>query len=261
MRYIFLTCMIFGAAVCVAQNIPAGPSPLVVEDPGPAETNSAPLLTRPVQEVPGEYVPSIGLGKESGEIAVPAEVPTVDVGTNSAGFTQAGFLMDAGVQYEDDGEYAEAEKAYLRALEKIPGNADIRFRLSTLYIRMNRYKDAVGILESMGKEFPDNAMVQNNLAWIYASGGEMKNGALALRHAREALLSAPFAASVWNTLAEAYYVCGKYDEALRASEQAFELLNANKPSEEEKASFQAQYAKIQRAAEAYKRMLNLDSGK
>ena len=54
--------------------------------------------------------------------------------TNGAKFGQTSFLMDAGVQYADEGEYPEAEQAYLRALANDPGNPDVRFRLSTLYI-------------------------------------------------------------------------------------------------------------------------------
>jgi len=132
--------------------------------------------------------------------------------------------MDAGIQYADEGEYKEAEQAYLRALKADPASPDIRFRLGTLYIMMKRHQEAADMLNALAIEFPGSPMVENNLAWIYATGGEMKNGKLALRHAREALLTAPTQASLWNTLAEAYYVFGQYDQALRASE-------CNRPAE------------------------------
>ncbi|MFA7257408.1 MAG: tetratricopeptide repeat protein [Kiritimatiellales bacterium] len=172
---------------------------------------------------------------------------------------QISFLMDAGAQYTDEGEYAEAERAYLRALENSPDNPAICFHLSTLYIQMGRFADAAKLLKELTEKFPDNPMVQNNLSWIYASSETMKNGKLALLHAREALLSAPAAPSVWNTLAEAYYVSGQYDQALQASKQALELLRLQKTSETELAAFEAQSAKIQRAAEAYKKLMGLDN--
>lgn len=169
------------------------------------------------------------------------------------------FLMDAGVQYADEGEYAEAEHAYLRAREKDPDNPELRSRLSILYIQMGRYKEAAGLLEALVVEFPDNPTLRNNLAWVYATGGEMKNGKLALRHAREALLTAPYAPALWNTLAEAYYMSGQYDKALQASDQALDLLVLQNFPEKEQTSFREQNAKIKRAAESYKMLLKLDA--
>lgn len=181
--------------------------------------------------------------------------------TNTEKSGRSSFLMDAGVQYADEGEYEEAERAYLRALANDPGDPDIRFRLSTLYIMMKRYKEAADILNGLTLEFPGNPMTHNNLAWIYATGGEMKNGALALRHAREALLSGPTQPALWNTLAEAYYVLGLYDEALRASECAFDLLKIQNASEKQIAEFGEQRTKILRAGQAHKRLLGTDDEK
>jgi tetratricopeptide (TPR) repeat protein len=181
--------------------------------------------------------------------------------TNVVKSSRTAFLMDAGVQYTDEGEYAEAERAYLRALANDPGSPDIRFRLSTLYIMMKRYKEAADILNALTEEFPGNPMTHNNLAWIYSTGGEMKNGKLALRHAREAILSAPTQASLWNTLAEAYYVLGQYDKALLASECAIDQLKAENASEKEIAEFEDQHTKILRAEQASKRLLGTDDEK
>ena len=181
--------------------------------------------------------------------------------TNVAKSGRTSFLMDAGVQYTDEGEYGEAERAYLRALANDPGNPDIRFRLSTLYIMMKRYKEAADILNVLAEEFPGNPMTHNNLAWIYATGGEMKNGKLALRHAREAILSGPTQPALWNTLAEAYYVFGQYDEALHASECAIGLLKIQNAPPKKIAEFEEQHVKIQRAAQAYKRLLGTDDEK
>ena len=184
--------------------------------------------------------------------------PDAAAPTNPVKTATVSFLMDAGVQYADEGEYAEAERAYLRALNGSPGNPEIRFRLGTLYIQMGRFKDAVALLNPLAAEYPDNPIAQNNLAWVYATGGEMKNARLALRHARESILITPYAPSAWNTLAEAYYVSGLYDQALRASDHALDLLRLQEDSETSMKDFEAQRAKILRAAEAYKRLSGLD---
>ncbi len=188
----------------------------------------------------------------SSETAQPESAATTNLAARIA------FLMDAGVQYADEGEYAEAEQAYLRAREKDPDNPDIRFRLSTLYIQMGRYKEAAGLIEALVTEFPENPMLRNNLAWVYATGGEMKNGKLALLHAREALLTSPYDPAMWNTLAEAYYVSGQYDKALQASDQALDLLTLQNSPEKDQISFRGQNAKIKRAAESYKMLLKID---
>lgn len=172
------------------------------------------------------------------------------------------MLMDAGAQYADAGEYAEAERAYLRALESDPENGDIQFRLGTLYIQMGQYEKAVPVLETLLKTYPESPEVNNNLAWVYATGGKMKNGVLALRHAREALLSVPMQPSAWNTLAEAHYMLGQYDEALRASEFAIDLLRLqNGATEDDLNAFQMQYQKILRARDSYKTLLKLNEDK
>ena len=181
--------------------------------------------------------------------------------TNTAKSGRTSLLMGAGMQYTDEGDYAEAERAYLRALTNDPGNPDIRFNLSSLYAMTKRYKEAVDILNALAAEFPDNLMVQNNLAWIYATGGEIKNGKLALRHAREAILSGPTQPLLWSTLAEAYYVLGQYDEALRALQCAMDLLKAQGDPQKKLSDFDGQRTKILRAQQAYKRLLGTDDEK
>ncbi len=223
----------------------------------------APSILHPTTTLPSIYpeTDSTGIGLSAATRPESQAESEPAAGTNAVNASKVSFLMNTGVQYADEGEYADAEKAYLRALENAPGNADIRFRLGTLYIQMKRYADAVGVLEKLSAEFPNNTMILNNLAWIYATGGSMKNGKMALRHAREALLSTPYAPAVWNTLAEAYYVSGQYDQALRSSDQALDLLSQQKPSDDEIVAFKEQHTKIQRAVDASQMMLDFDGKK
>ncbi len=241
-----------------AQSNPQGPSPLnIVADEKQTNTTmqtgiEAPDVSQdPMLKVPGGTV----------EPAKPAAPNEVAGSTNETKSARVSFLMNTGVQYADAGDYQEAERAYLRAREADPDNPNILFALSNLYVQMERYKTAVDILNGMAAKFPENALVHNNLAWIYSTGGSMKNGKLAVRHALEAIMSAPIEASMWNTLAEAFYVAGQYDKALSASEYAIDLLKMQNASAEGIAEFEKQRAKITRADEATKRLLNLDDKK
>lgn len=240
-------------------TLPQGPSPLISSTYG--ELPSAELNTG--LETPAASQSPIPLITGGFGTTAPAPMPVQDAAAEQAKSTKVSFLMNTGIQYANEGEFKEAEQAYLRALQTDPGNPDLFFSLSTLYIQMERFEDAAMLLNKLVDAFPDNPMLQNNLSWIYATGGKMKNGKLALRHAREAILITPFAASLWNTLAEAYYVSGLYDQALRSSEFAIELLRAQQPtaSQEELLAFEGQHMKIQRAAEMYKTFMGLDDKK
>lgn len=194
---------------------------------------------------------------------VPAEDGVPVAAAEDAGKTNAAeevdsrltFLSTAGMQYTEEGEYEEAERAYLRALESDPDNPEVRFRLSTLYIYMERYEDALRILEELVEEFPGNPQTRNNLAWVYSTAEGVIDGKLALRHAREAILIAPASAPLWNTLAEAYFASGDYDRALRSSEHALDLLKQQGGTEERLQEFMVQKNKIERAKEAYEQFM------
>jgi tetratricopeptide (TPR) repeat protein len=225
MKTVFFLWIVF----CIGLPLAAQESPTEPAVAPPAAKQESPAVTNAVES--GEAAPA--------EEAKPPEA-------------KVSFFLETGLQYADEGEYEEAERAYLTALEKDPENPAIRFRLSTLYQMMQRYKEAEPILKKLSEEYPDSARVQNNLSWLYATGGEMKNSEKALRHAREAILSDTQTPSLWNTLAEGYYVSGQYDKALRSAEYALELLRRENADEETIRPFVSQYIKIKRAQEALK---------
>ena len=205
------------------------------------------------QEVPPNPDPvSVVADQESPAVTNVVEGGDAEQAEKTEPETKVNFFLETGVQYTEEGEYEEAERAYLRAMKKDPEDPVIRFRLSTLYLMMHRYKDAEPILQKLAKENPENVVVQNNLSWLYATGGEMRNSEKALRYAREAILSEPDSPSLWNTLAEGYYVAGQYDNALRSAEHALDLLRLQNASEETLQKFALQVIKIRRAQEALK---------
>jgi predicted Zn-dependent protease len=250
------------SAFALAQKVPEGPSPLVIVTEGQTNQLQTGIAAPGTENVVRDTTPMIVSGFAAAtNAALPGSAESAAT-TELASAARVSFLVDTGVQYAKEGEYKEAEQAYLRALQADPGNPDLLFRLSTLYIQMERFADAIELLNTLIEAFPENPMLYNNLAWIYATGGKMKNGPMALRLAREALLMSPYTPSLWNTLAEAYYVSGQYDQALRSSEFAIELIKFQKDSpKEDLIAFQAQHAKIKKAADSYKMLLGLDQDK
>lgn len=174
-----------------------------------------------------------------------------DIDTNVVKQTKAAFLLSTGIEYADEGEFEEAVRAYQRALEVDPDDEQTLMRLGSVYVQMKKFKEAVDAFQKLLDLNPENPLAHNNLAWCYAIGPEVRNVPLSLRHSRDALLFAPNMPSAWNTLAEAYYVSGDYDKALRSAEQAIFLLQFMKEEHEETLrSFEAQASKIKRAKEA-----------
>ena len=126
---------------------------------------------------------------------------------------------------------------------------------------MDRFEESVAIFNKQIELFPEDTLLHNNISWCYSTGARVIDPEKALRHAREALLGHPYSATVWNTLAEAYYISGGYEKALRASQHAVDLLSETNASEEQRESYSAQILKIIRTQEAMKMSEGLGGSK
>jgi tetratricopeptide (TPR) repeat protein len=76
------------------------------------------------------------------------------------------------------------------------------------------------------KRDPADAAAHNNLAWLLATAEDaaFRDADGALRHARRAVeLSEAREAAFLDTLAEAHYVSGNFDEAVRVQTRTLEL--------------------------------------
>ncbi len=115
--------------------------------------------------------------------------------------------------------------SFNQALEEEPKSIQARFGKGTALIKLNRVAEALEILEPLADERPNNYLVKNNIAWLYATSKDpaIRNGKKATRIAQEALLLRPGDYHVWSTLAEAYYISGDYKKALRAAVQALQI--------------------------------------
>jgi len=148
--------------------------------------------------------------------------------------------------------FEAAIAAFQRALKIHPGDRRARFGLGTAYISNQEYVKAREMLESLAKDYPDDYTVKNNLAWLYATAADPKvrDGASALRYAQEVVIMAPRDHHVWSTLAEAYFVNEKYEEALRAANEALRLLRAQTRDPAILKDYERQVAKCQLAVQA-----------
>ncbi len=116
------------------------------------------------------------------------------------------------------------EKVILGEIEHTPENPNLYSLLGNIYYNS---KNWAGVRDAWEKSLalePDNAQVLNNLAWQYATCEDERFQdpvrALALAKLAIRLERLPH---VWDTLAESYYVNGRYGEAVEAAKQALAM--------------------------------------
>jgi tetratricopeptide (TPR) repeat protein len=150
------------------------------------------------------------------------------------------------------GNMQEAIRMFNDVLARDPVNKRARFGLGTAYIQLQQYKNALVVLEPMAREFPEDYVLKNNIAWLYATAKDfsIRNGEKAVQFAQDALLIAPRDFHVWSTLSEGYYISGKYDKALRAAEEALKLSFDSPTGADSAEEYRRQVEKNRKAAQA-----------
>ncbi|MDZ7771189.1 MAG: tetratricopeptide repeat protein [Balneolaceae bacterium] len=83
-----------------------------------------------------------------------------------------GLLNELGVGHQLLGEYEEAEKCFLKAIEEDPGEYTAYYNLANTYVEMERVEEAVNrYLDALDRK-ADFVPALNNLADIYCMAGE-----------------------------------------------------------------------------------------
>jgi tetratricopeptide (TPR) repeat protein len=88
---------------------------------------------------------------------------------------------------------------------------------------LGKFKEALSDYKAALDFKPDDANIHNNLAWLYATAGDeqVRDKVKALEHAKKAAdLSREKNAEILDTLAHAYFVNGKIDEAIETENKA-----------------------------------------
>jgi Zn-dependent protease with chaperone function len=107
-----------------------------------------------------------------------------------------------------------------RGISKEPGNVEYLAAYGGLLYEKGRYSEAESVLRAALMHDPENTSVLNNLAWLYATGpSPFRNPQDALNLALKAVALSP-APDILDTLAEAYYINGRYADALSTINEA-----------------------------------------
>jgi rhomboid protease GluP len=131
-----------------------------------------------------------------------------------------------GVAYRMKGDLGKAQQAFEAALGKNPTTAEGQRLLADLYAEQKLYSEAVQHYKEALEIDPNSAESHNNLAWLYATSEDPKwrDPRAALEHARRAVeLTQWKEAGFIDTLAEAHYANGSYQEAVRIQVLALKL--------------------------------------
>ena len=139
---------------------------------------------------------------------------------------ESSHYFDRGLAWYKTGHYENAMEDFNKVIILDP-------RRSAAYVyrglcQMNRgeYHGALSDYTTALSRNPEDATVHNNLAWLYATAEDEKfrDKAKALEHAeRAAALSKEGNAEILDTLARAYFVNGKMQEAVDAENRALKL--------------------------------------
>jgi len=135
------------------------------------------------------------------------------------------FLSYQMPEYKKDDLYIlYAEEFVEAAIEKNPKNAELYDLLGDAALINKHYQKAIYAFTMSMHIQPDNAEVMNNLAWLYATceQEELRNPEKALTLAKKAakLQSKHY---ILDTLAEAYYVNGYFEEAVELAERVIQM--------------------------------------
>ena len=191
----------------------------------------------PRDERPHEMMGALYLREEQFDNAIQEYNEAVRL---SPGAPEAELAL--GVAYRMKGDLPKAQRAFETALGKNPTTAEGQRLLADLYAEQKLYADAVQHYKEALQIEPSSAASHNNLAWLYATSDDPKwrDPSAALEHARRAVeLTQWKEAGFVDTLAEANYASGNYQEAVRIQVLALEL----DPQDHELQEHMARYRK------------------
>jgi rhomboid protease GluP len=175
----------------------------------------------PRDEHPHEMMGALFLREEQFDKAIQEYSEAVRL---SPGAPEAELAL--GVAYRMKGDLPKAQQAFETALGKNPTTAEGQRLLADLYAEQKFYADAVQHYKEALQIEPNSAASHNNLAWLYATSEDPKwrDPRAALEHARRAVeLTQWKEAGFIDTLAEANYAGGNYQEAVRIQVLALQL--------------------------------------
>jgi Zn-dependent protease with chaperone function len=139
-----------------------------------------------------------------------------------------GFALNAG-SLKSSLEDRTLTRVLNRRLAESPQDVDIYKALAQIYHRRENLPKALWAYENILRLDPDDGMALNNLAWILATAEDpdLRDYPRALDLAKRAV-EVEASPTFLDTLAEAYYVNGLYDQALATIGEALDKATGNR---------------------------------
>jgi len=147
---------------------------------------------------------------------------------------EAYFWQARAYQWEPADLKKEAES--YRAVVENSGKAQIaasmlqeaRVYWPLSYENAEMWQDAANAYEACVHDSPSDAGALNGAAWFFATTqSKLRNPAKALEYATRAVAAAPKDANILDTLAEAYFINGRIDQAVATEQKAVALAPGN----------------------------------
>ena len=124
-------------------------------------------------------------------------------------------VVRRGRVHRDKGRYDPAIADYTRALALRPRDPGSLGGRGEAYLKKKQFTSGFADCEASLAVLPDQALLQNNLAWAYATAPPaVRNPAKALVHARKAVQLAPDIGNHHNTLGVALFRMGQFRESV-----------------------------------------------
>lgn len=140
------------------------------------------------------------------------------------------LLKKVAAVYYQNNDLDSAQETYEKILSISPSDDVSNYLLGIIYISQKNYEDAIHIIEERIKSNPNDFQAYNNLAWLYATAEDItfRDPEKSLDYALKALVLSPYDKHVWSTLAESYFICGKFEKAKRAMLHMVKMGTENK---------------------------------
>lgn len=145
-----------------------------------------------------------------------------------------GILCDLGRVLVALGRMDAGIEVYARALAIAPNHADAHHLTGDASLRRGDIDAAITAYRRALELQPTRASAASNLAWILATTADatLRDGAEAVRRAEDAAkLRGRKHVDVLDVLGAAYAEAGRFEEAVRAAQEAVTLLRAVGPSQ------------------------------
>jgi tetratricopeptide (TPR) repeat protein len=121
--------------------------------------------------------------------------------------------LGAGLLFEKQNKFADAEQEYKAAQEIDPSLADAATGLANIYMKAHRLPEAAAALRKVAAAHPEDASAHVQLGRVLAADGKNDDGIAELQTAAK---MAPTDASIQRELADLYAESGKNDQAVVA---------------------------------------------